>query len=129
MAAVQMNVRIERELKAEGDAAFQGIGYTPTEIVREMWSFAKRNRHDPQKLQDMVDSLGEPQAAEAARDARMQRHKEYGEWVERGQSVVADACACFGIDTARLQPASSEYYDELLAQALEEDDMRARTGK
>lgn len=40
MAAVQMNVRIDEELKERGDAVFARAGFTPSQVVRAAWEYA-----------------------------------------------------------------------------------------
>lgn len=50
MDAVQMNVRIDRELKREGDAALATVGYTPSQAVRLLWEIAVSLRDRPQEL-------------------------------------------------------------------------------
>ena len=54
MDAVQMNVRIDRELKREGDAALATIGYTPSQAVRALWENAVRLRRNPDALRNYL---------------------------------------------------------------------------
>ena len=37
MAAVQMNVRIDEDVKARGDEVFARAGFTPSQVVRAVW--------------------------------------------------------------------------------------------
>ena len=64
MASVQMNVRMEDALKGEGDAVFAEIGYTPTDVVREVWGFARRNRHRPRVVADVMRQMRDPKEAQ-----------------------------------------------------------------
>ena len=57
MGSVQMNVRIDRALKASGDGVFSEVGITPTEAVRRLWSFASRNRTNRQAVASLMESL------------------------------------------------------------------------
>jgi RHH-type rel operon transcriptional repressor/antitoxin RelB len=40
MTDSQMNVRIDRTLKEQGDAVFARIGYSPSQVVRLVWQYA-----------------------------------------------------------------------------------------
>ena len=44
---VQMNVRIDRQLKEAGDAVLTHIGMTPSQAVRELWQYLTENGHMP----------------------------------------------------------------------------------
>lgn len=44
---VQMNVRIDRQLKEAGDAVLAHIGMTPSQAVRELWQYLTENGHMP----------------------------------------------------------------------------------
>ena len=59
MATAQMNVRMDAALKEGGDHAFAQIGYTPTDVVRLMWSFAARNQGDAARTRRLIESLKE----------------------------------------------------------------------
>ena len=58
MDAVQMNVRIDRELKREGDAALATVGYTPSQAVRALWENAVRLRRNPDALRNYLAEQG-----------------------------------------------------------------------
>lgn len=53
--AVQMNVRLDRSLKREGDAALAEAGYTPSQAVRAVWELAVRLRNQPGRLQKVFE--------------------------------------------------------------------------
>lgn len=44
---VQMNVRIDRQLKEAGDAVLAHIGMTPSQAVRELWQYLTENGRMP----------------------------------------------------------------------------------
>lgn len=46
---VQMNVRMDRQLKDAGDAVLAQIGMTPSQAVRELWQYLTENGHMPVK--------------------------------------------------------------------------------
>lgn len=54
MDAVQMNTRIDRTLKREGDAALAAAGYTPSQAVRALWEIAVKLRKSPEKLRTLL---------------------------------------------------------------------------
>ena len=129
MTPVQMNVRIDRDLKSAGDAAFEDIGYTPTEVVREVWGFAKRNRRNQRALRDLMRSLRDPRKVAAEQQEQAQRDAELEKWLVRGPNVVRDVCAQYGIDIGILPSIFPEEYDELLVDGLMEDYERIARGE
>lgn len=120
MSPVQMNVRIDRSLKEDGDAVFADLGYTPTEVVREVWGFARRNRHNRRVVADFMRSLRDPREIEDEEAARAKRAKEAEEWLDRGPRIIRDYYAQFGIDYDSLPPLTHEDYDRLLEEAYDE---------
>lgn len=44
---IQMNVRIDRQLKEAGDAVLAQIGMTPSQAVRELWQYLTENGRMP----------------------------------------------------------------------------------
>ena len=47
MAAVQMNVRINEDVKARGDEVFARAGFTPSQVVRAVWEYAEQTGEVP----------------------------------------------------------------------------------
>ena len=45
--SIQMNVRIDRQLKEAGDAVLAQIGMTPSQAVRELWQYLTENGRMP----------------------------------------------------------------------------------
>lgn len=117
MSTTQMNIRIERDVKAAGDKALAEVGLTPTEVVREVWSFAARNGHDRQKVRDMMGYLKE-EAADTREERDRQRLAAFEEWLERGPQHVRESCASLGVDLAS-EPAVPA--DVLLEEAYDEE--------
>lgn len=60
MASVQMNTRIDRVVKEQGDRALAAAGLNPSQMVRAVWRFAARNEGRPQAVRDLMEELGEP---------------------------------------------------------------------
>lgn len=47
MTTVQMNTRIDEDLKRRGDAVFAQNGYSPSQVVRVVWSYAAEHNEVP----------------------------------------------------------------------------------
>ncbi len=71
---IQMNVRIDRQLKEAGDAVLAQIGMTPSQAVRELWQYltengrmpvAKRN-NDEVPFDDMRSKVSSSRVSEGA---------------------------------------------------------------
>ena len=121
MATVQMNVRIDDGFKAEGDAAFRSIGYSPTDAVRELWGFARRNRGNLGTLADLMRSLRDPADLKAEQDTRDQEMARFEEWLSQGPSIIDNFCVNVGIERGAIGPVAAGDYDDILVDALEED--------
>lgn len=46
-STVQLNTRIDADLKREGDVVFRRAGLTPSEVVRGVWSYAAKHQDVP----------------------------------------------------------------------------------
>ena len=55
---LQVNTRVDRTLKREGDAALAAAGYTPSQAVRANWELAVKLRKNPEKLRALLS--GQP---------------------------------------------------------------------
>lgn len=51
---VQMNTRIDRTLKQEGDRVFKEEGFTPSEAIRAFWDYAARTGGKSEVLQTVL---------------------------------------------------------------------------
>ncbi len=120
MASIQMNVRIDKDKKAEGDRAFSSIDFTPTEVVRAMWDFAARNRNDRVALLKMMQALQDPHDVARAESEVATRDAEFESWLSRGPGIVRTYAHDAGISTEPIPTLSPEDYDELLGEALDE---------
>ena len=120
MSPVQMNVRIDRNLKEAGDAAFAELGYTPTEIVREVWGFACRNRRNRRAVSGLIQSLRDPREVEAEEAARASQLTQADEWLDRGPRIIREHFAKLGVDYDAQQHLSLEDYDRLLEESYAE---------
>lgn len=85
MAAVQMNLRIDSRVKEQGDAALGEAGYSPTQAVRALWTFAATHAHEPQVVRDLLRQV------EGERD------------LEREERIAAKRAALARVDDLRKQ--------------------------
>ena len=120
MGSVQMNVRIDRALKASGDGVFSEVGITPTEAVRRLWSFASRNRTDRQAVAELMESLRDPDDVRQEDDDHSRRRAEAELWAASFQQPIRDCYAQLGIDFNGLPPMAPEEQELLLEGAYDE---------
>lgn len=59
MPTSQMNVRIDDDIRIKGNAAFDCVGWSPSQAARELWGFAARNRRNPRKIRELQRFLQE----------------------------------------------------------------------
>ena len=116
MTATQMNIRMDTALKSTGDLAIREGGSSPSEIVREVWGYATRNRHKPQAIRQLLDFLG---SADSARDSAGQGNPidEIEEQVLRGPRLIEEYYRQMGISPSVLKPTS---YEDLKGAAFDD---------
>lgn len=101
---VQMNVRIDRQLKEAGDAVLTHIGMTPSQAVRTLWEYLVVNGRMPSK----------GDAAAPVSDGVELRRMESR--AAQGSHIVRDSCLKYGIPI----PEFSGDYDDLYEEAMAE---------
>lgn len=121
MDTVQMNIRIDRTLKREGDAALAAAGFTPSQAVRAIWKIAVNLRDKPRNLADLLEgsTSKEPQEdcqtqpLEEAQDEKLQSFRE-------GQRVISNMIAELGIPTQSdpSEPSLEELREQLAMERL-----------
>lgn len=99
---VQMNVRIDRQLKEAGDTVLAHIGMTPSQAVRALWEYLVINERMPSK----------EGSAEILSDEANQRFVESR--AARGSHIIRDSCLKYGIPI----PEFSGDYDDLYKEAM-----------
>lgn len=89
----QMNVRIDEQLRVEGNQAFEEVGWSPSQATRALWGYAARNRRNPRKLKEIQSLLEgcEPRPVHASR-------------VQRAAQLVKDSLAELGVDVYQHEP-------------------------
>ncbi len=101
---VQMNVRIDRQLKEAGDTVLANIGMTPSQAVRALWEYLVINERMPSK----------EGSAEILSDEANQRFVESR--AAQGSHIIRDSCLKYGIPI----PEFSGDYDDLYEEAMAE---------
>ena len=107
MPSVQMNVRIDESLKANGDRAFADLGLTPSHAVRALWEYASRNAGDKEALRTLMNSLAGPED-----DSRAERVIQ----ARRGANLVNNLLAKHGLHLK--DPYQEIPYEQLREEAL-----------
>lgn len=110
MALSQMNVRIDEQVRIQGNQALESVGLTPARTVRDLWGFASRNRNNPVRLKRVLRFLEEAERDAEAPQSRLQA-------VENGWSMADEGLAALGISVADVEPIP---LDELKEQAYRE---------
>lgn len=103
----QMNIRIDERLKAQGDSAFEAIGWTPSQAARVFWQFAADHKHNPHQLKKECERLA---------GVSQQDHSSQLEKISKGWHIVSDAMAKLGIDMSQTEQTMSD--KELLHEAM-----------
>ena len=104
---IQMNVRIDRQLKEAGDAVLAQIGMTPSQAVRELWQYLTENGRMPvaKRNNDEVPSDD-------------MRSKVSSSRVSEGAALISNFYERFSIE--RPSPDEAFDYDELYDQMMSE---------
>ncbi len=105
----QMSVRIDEQLRVEGNRAFEEVGWSPSQAVCALWGYAARNRHNPRKLREVVDLL----EGAVGREEEKPRPSEA---VLRGPRLYDEFCEKHGLD--RSKPREVLSYEELKEEAF-----------
>lgn len=107
----QINMRISRDLKERGDAAFAEAGLTSSEAIRLLYRFAADHRHQPYLIVQWLTSssddveLAEPERGLAA--------------IKRGQRLCDETLAELGISGPDPENLAMPY-DQLKERAFAE---------
>lgn len=104
---VQMNVRIDRQLKEAGDAVLTYIGMTPSQAVRELWQYLAENGHMPVAKKNNEEVLSDDIRSQAISSR-----------VSEGAALISNFYERFSIQ--RSSPDEALDYDELYDQMMGE---------
>ena len=105
---VQMNVRIDRQLKEEGDAVLTHIGMTPSQAVRTLWEYLVVNGRMPSK----------GDAAAPVSDGV--EHRRMESRAAQGSHIVRDSCLKYGVPIPELSGDYDDLYEEVMAERYPE---------
>lgn len=110
MAMTQMNIRIDDDVRTQGNLALKQIGLTPSRAIRNLWAFAAQHKNNPAKLKHDLAFLNEDRDSD---DERMQRIVK----AQEGSFIVRDGLAALGIAAPTLDATP---YEELKERAYRE---------
>ena len=105
---VQMNVRIDRQLKEAGDTVLAHIGMTPSQAVRALWEYLVINERMPSK----------EGSAEILSDEANQRFVESR--AAQGSHIIRDLCLKYGIPIPEFSGDYDDLYEEAMADRYSE---------
>ena len=89
MGKTQMNTRIDENVKHAGDAAFEAIGWTTSQVVQTVWEIAAIDSTFPTLLKDLAEK--------PKKSAKLLRKEAMLEEVKRGANLVAEARKALGL--------------------------------
>ena len=123
MEATQLNVRISPELKARGDEALAGAGFTSSAAVRALWSLAVAYREDPNGLRAvLLPEEGRDNNEERQADIERRLRSLHEGWTicdgVLAQPGPSEQDASISAGEPRNEPSGPCDYKELYAEAL-----------
>ena len=121
--AVQMNTRIDRTLKREGDAALAAAGFTPSQAVRALWEIAVRMRDRPRDLAVLLKEYPGKCPTESCRQKCNQEEVIQDEKLRsfrEGQHMIEEMIASLGISTEHdpSEPTLEELREQIALERL-----------
>ncbi len=119
MDAVQMNIRIDRELKREGDAAFNSVGYTPSQAVRLLWKIAVSLRDRPEELAAYLKGPAFEQSVDSCQQEKGERDAKLRSFQE-GQRKISEMIGELGISSEAdsAEPTLEEFREQIALERL-----------
>lgn len=124
----QMNVRLDRGLKARGDAVLAKSDITPTDLIRAIWEkISLGPEHALQMWEFSHDKSlsSEPHSAIGLDEAKLRSHKKAV--LDRGRTLFDEGLNSIGLDIGSIASAADDATldTDIYAQALV-DRMRER---
>ena len=116
----QINVRIDRTLKDEGDAVLAEAGMSPTTIVRSLWTKLAQRGTALDEVVAALDAGGRTSEEQAAIDAKMAV-------VDRAARRRDELAQSLGLSAANM-PVYTDGYDWRDRVQTERDRKRSRRG-
>lgn len=110
--AQQVNVRIDRQLKTEGDSVFETLGLSPSQAIRAFYETAAKHRHDTAPLISFL--FGDSnKAASTMPSENMKLHA-----AREGRDAVSNALDDIGLSEQTLRKCALTSDDGLLEEAM-----------
>lgn len=115
-ATVQLNVRMNRELRDAGNISLERKGISPSAFVRSIWEVLAQGGEPLEALLDVVRGTGEAPAGIGADPEDVHPHP-----VEEGQLLYAEFLNVVGLEAgAARADVLDAPYDQLMEEALME---------
>lgn len=108
---VQLNVRIDPEVKRRGDAVFSRAGLSPSEVVRSVWSYAAREQTVPDFLIQRTSGTTEDLVAKIRSGAGMVQR----EAAEMGIALDFDSMDLDSLNAKMYDDMADDIHDQLVA--------------
>ena len=102
-ATSQLNVRMESELRAAGDAVLERVGVTPAEVVRALWAKLAKGTQECERVLSVLSD--EDDATTSLRG---------DELVSQIEGWHSQLFSLAGVDRADYTPPTDEELDEML---------------
>ena len=112
---IQLNARIDRDLKTAGDSALSLIGFSPSQAVRALWEKAARRGKDLEEVAELLSSTAERKPKEGvpteAQDA-----------IRQGWELMDGVYASLGVDprAERDLPSDGDLLESALLERMAE---------
>ena len=100
--AVQLNVRLPRELKEQGDATLALVGSSPARVIRRVWSCLAQGGEAYDRLVDALD------AADVVGEAKPRTDP-----LARAAGLFESLGASLGLDVAAFEPSALDDHELL----------------
>lgn len=115
--SIQMNVRVNQELKSDGDAVLSELNMTPSEAVRLLYEFIIKNRNNLNKVKETFGIDG------ANTDSK--KHKKYLiKKANEGRQIYSDLLEKYKLDSLHI--GTDE--EEINLDGLKEEHMKEQFG-
>ena len=114
MVAVQMNIRIDGDLKQRGDEAIARKGLTPSQVVRAVWEYVDETG-------DLPGPLRKRSATDAEEDTERQRGLAL---IEEGSHIWENFFKSHGLavptalERTSYEELREEMYEEMLSEMM-----------
>ncbi len=93
-AMAQVNVRINSQLKSQGDEGLAAAGLTPTQAVRAVWELAAQNKNSPNQLKAALFPAQDEADSNEAAEQKQYRAK----LIEEGSLICKQAYQRMGLN-------------------------------